>query len=347
MNASTPQPVMQNETGRPVDIWPVLGLRAIEAGIGDAWRVWTLLRSLDPQGSGIVRQQDAVALSRQLRITPRRWARWIKAAQTAEVIRAFDRRWDGATETVYQLLGVQKLAVLLNAPSIGIRRVTVDMALLTDRKYRSFVFGAYLKTLNPTKPVSRKTIRRQTNIPESTQLYYERNLDIAYKKNFSVLEGSDAWMLPGAQAAGMAAFAYTDHDTNQTSIAVRLPDSREVLTSGIEASGVLSHRAKFINKALHHLQSGSVSSSSVARDLDAGNGRTAQRVSFAIPVFYNNPADLEGAEQQAKFLADKGYAAALPDNVFVRQASSSSVNIYVRRAAPGTVAASRMIGEGK
>ncbi len=206
-----------------IQIYPLLGLKAIRTKRGGAWRAWSIIRNLDPRGAGVVQQQEADQLAAQSGIPGRRWKRWVAQAIDEGFIHTYTRHRDGQAINVFGYSGAVSVAQLLECNSVGKRMVDLSIDLLIRHNCLSYVWAAYLSTFDD-RPVSRTTLRISSGVPERTQVRYEDGLRILKYQNFAVSK----W--PAENIAGIQeffiphAFVWIDPDSGGKSC--RLENSR-------------------------------------------------------------------------------------------------------------------------
>lgn len=197
-----------------VKVHPILGFAAIRAKAGGAFRIWTVAKTLDPGGSGVI---DAGALRARLdRLeTPERSTRrWISRAVTLGFLKPI------RSERQYKLASPAHVALAVGAEQVG-KRAEIPARLLFTIGWRSNIWGAFLAALR-ARPMSLRKASELTAVPVRTLKRWNADLKIVSQRNYAISE------LPGDHVPGLR-----EHDRPSVFVGPdgracwRLPDNRK------------------------------------------------------------------------------------------------------------------------
>ena len=230
---------MGEYSGKSLKIWPGLGLAAIHSNCGGGYRVYSYAKTLglDIGGRGYVYRAELQNHLRDLGINSRLIRRWISEAINSGLL------VPGKYST-YHLVSLGKAALLLDCKHIG-QPAIVNQNDLIKKNWRAIVWGGILSTMQ--RPVSQKTKRQITGIPERSQRYYQAQIP---KDSLVVIKNIVKTNLPvdhlvGLREAGRSS-AFTYHDR----VYYRLPD---IITTNVAKAwnrGRSKKIQKFINSFL-------------------------------------------------------------------------------------------------
>lgn len=193
-------------------MYPLLGMRAIKAKQGNPWRVWTVAKSLDYEGSGWVCEEKLRARLRRYEVPESSIYRLITEASRKEWILRED--WKPG---FFKLPGPTKIASKLDAVQVG-RAVKMDGRLVFTIGWKANVWAGVIRLFDG-KPISRATLEKLTGIPRRTQAHYRRQASVNTRPNYAKSELSVDHLV-GIAETRPGAFAI-----DQT-VAWRLPDTR-------------------------------------------------------------------------------------------------------------------------
>lgn len=195
-------------------IWPQVGLASIRVKAGGAWRVWRLCHLMDTEGSGRVTRSELWEFIDHLGIGGRKRRRWIGQAVKLGLIREH--------KEYYYFVNLARAAVILGCEKVG-RPATVETAALVRAGWRSFVWSAYLVTLN-NRPVSQSRKAELTGVLERTQRYYQAGVPGTARLNFANRGSARAGRAEGLrEVCGLCTF-----ENKRGKVVQRLPDIRIV-----------------------------------------------------------------------------------------------------------------------
>lgn len=216
-----------------VKCWPLLGLAAIRAKMGGAWRLWVLLRSLDTTGSGKVSRANMLAYLDSLGLDERQRRRWTAQAVEIGLI--------CASRGVYYLAGLARGAAILGCDHVG-RPARLSAGVLVRPGWRAYVWAAYLASLGD-RPVSQLVKCQITGVDPRVQRNYQAAVPGEARRNFA-----ETNYRPD-QVAGLNECKGYHYFVSGGSVLQRLPDHRIVplFVSSILPKG----RSRKANKLLH------------------------------------------------------------------------------------------------
>lgn len=223
--AAAPQAASEGTSYPPtLRFWPVLGLSAIRAGQGGAWRYWALAQALDEPGSGVVQEADLRACLTALEVEPRTQRRWAAQARSLGLVR--QTRRPGRL----LLAGQRRAAELLGCEYIGPRPVRISAARLVQEGWRGYVWAGYLAACHQDHMISRATLDVITGVPGQTQREWERaDGGLVYNTPNIVLTDLPPDHLDGfREQVRPSAFVLEERATRRSVLAYRLPDRRYV-----------------------------------------------------------------------------------------------------------------------
>ena len=257
-----------------VTFWPLMGVAAFRNGCGGAWRIWLLAKSLDDIGRGAIPQNYLEMYAMHLQIHRKSYLRWHTKAEKLKLITKVSRK-SGAVDTI--LAGHAKAAYFIGCKHVGSRRARTRVALLVKKGWRAHIWAAYITT-HLKRPISRAKMREITDVPESTQLVYEKETGVRPTPNYLVSNMSLDKLIGVREFERNHAFPYWDKVNKRWTIAWRAPDSRD---ASFLANCMPPGRTRKINKYLR-----SLSGSSYV-------GRASSKESEYIRLFNDSPQTTE------------------------------------------------------
>jgi hypothetical protein len=218
-----------------VTIYTDLFLMAKHRHLTGAIRLWSIARSLDHDGRGIVRLADLFKLVNGCQIHRSTFYSWLAQAREIGFVRDGQLGW-------ICLLGLAKMARRLKVDRIT-RRIEISAELLTRPGWFGFVFAS----VHNSRPTSRRMLAILTGVPTRTQTRYDHQAGTHRKKSIYVTN------LPANQIESVkefsgesTAFIFYDKNTRLPVVAHRRPDARtpygqpELCRRGWEINRVLS-----------------------------------------------------------------------------------------------------------
>jgi len=196
--------------------YPVLGARAIsqkkDLKASDAFRVWTVAKSLDPEGTGIV---SITALRARLRRIGR-----ADSTISKMISQAVARKWISRIEWKPGYLSLRspgKVARSMGCSYVG-RRVEMNERLLFSPGWKANVWAG-VESLFDGRQISVKKLHELTGINPRSQARYRRLAKVRTKPNYAKSKLS-ADHVPGLKQTGRAALPMG------ANAGWRLPDTR-------------------------------------------------------------------------------------------------------------------------
>lgn len=159
-----------------VSIWPSIGLAALDKHRAYAWRAWELARYYDKDGSGYVSHAGLLshfALRYNLSLSTGR--KLITCAVKAGYFLPFVKRLNN--EKGYKLLGVARVAMLLEITHLESHKVAVNPEKLLGKGWQSELWAAFTAN-QENRPRTRKTLEKITHIPRQSQRQHERKTGV-------------------------------------------------------------------------------------------------------------------------------------------------------------------------
>jgi hypothetical protein len=196
--------------------YPVLGAKAIsqkhELKAADAFRVWTVARSLDPAGAGIV---SVAALRARLFRLGR-----AKSTISKMISQAIARGWISKPDWKPGHLRMRspgRVARSMGCYDVG-GAVEMDERLLFTPGWKANVWAG-VESLFDGQQISVKKLYEKTGISPRSQARYRRQARVRTKPNYAISKLS-ADHVPGLKAAGRAALPMGEF------AGWRIPDTR-------------------------------------------------------------------------------------------------------------------------
>lgn len=210
-----PEPPPASSADNSVKIWPVVGLAAIQAYTGGAWRAWSLARHLDKSGAGKVARAELLAFLVGLGVNERTRRRWIEQALELELFREY--------RGTYYLVSLENACTRLgNMGTVG-KPALVSAEALASKGWRSRVWSAYLATLGE-RPISQARKAEITGIDPRTQRNYQASVPGFAISNYADRGRANSGLLGGLRdVCGMTVFV-----SKRGRLIQRLPDGRHV-----------------------------------------------------------------------------------------------------------------------
>lgn len=193
-------------------VYPVLGFASIRAKAAGAWRLWTVARSLDPDGSGTVTPGALRARLERLGAPERSIRRWMGRARNLgfiEEVRDGDRLRYAAPHRVAlavrsELLRYARadgqegdaLALSLRGTDHVGNPAELPAKLLFAKGWRANLWGAFIAG-HGSRPMSLETASGLSGISVRTLKRWNRQLRIERDRNYA------ASQLPGDAACGL------------------------------------------------------------------------------------------------------------------------------------------------
>lgn len=226
--------------------YPVLGARAIsqkkESKASDAFRVWTVAKSLDREGTGVVATESIRARLRRIGRAESTISKMISQA----VARGWVSRIDWKPGYV-SLRSPAKVARSMGSHFVG-RSVEMDERLLFLPRWKSNVWAG-VESLFDGKQISVKRLYDLTGINPRTQARYRRAARVRTKPNYAQSKLS-ADHVPGLIASGRAALPMGENagwripDTRFTPSFVRQCAKGRSRKNNQEAKGIVSFEGR-------------------------------------------------------------------------------------------------------
>jgi hypothetical protein len=204
-----------------VKIWPNLGLAAIRALMGGAFRIWVFAKSLDSSGSGVALQDNLWRFCENLGIHRKSFLRWKDSALEQGLLREVFRSKSQQIGLV--LTGHARAAQIFGGHQIGYP-VLLPADLFAASGWRAWVWAAFQATF-VSKPISRAKLREISGVPEQTQRDYERQVSVIKIRNFATTNFTKDYLAGFKEFERSYAFAFKDKYTKGEVIAYQLPNS--------------------------------------------------------------------------------------------------------------------------
>jgi len=233
-----------------VNLWPVLTFRAYQKGYSHGFRLWTLARLLDGNGSGQVTSKVLRDAAGEVGLSTRDYNRYLRSAKKGGLLTSIQIK----SKTHYLILGVEKTALAMDCYYIGARRARLPLKDLFKRDWLSLVWAGWIATLRG-KPMSRDKMTALTGVAQRTQRLYEQEQGILATIHYAHDETKDPHKIamlksfPIDQGGRPSAFVYREKQTGKEIVTWRLPDSRQTLQ--LEAG---KGRTRKINLIIRHTQ---------------------------------------------------------------------------------------------
>ena len=141
-----------------VKIWPRVGLASIRGRKGGAFRIWSLSRLIDSDGSGVVRNSYLSHCFDILGVHETSLRRWKASALDLGIMRKVIRQESG--RILLLLAGLASTAITFGCAQIG-TPVCFPAKFLVQNGWRAWVWASFLCTLGG-KPISRARMRQIT-----------------------------------------------------------------------------------------------------------------------------------------------------------------------------------------
>ena len=159
-------------------IYPEIILKAMSNNkpVGGV-KLWILAKHYD-NGNGFIPARDFKHyLKRTLGIPRGRYDRWIRQAERLGLI--------SYENGVYRLISLSKAAAIIGVTHLA-QPLEIGVRRFVNAGWAAWVWAAYIKH-HEGKPISRKTLKALTGIPERTQRDYERIAGVKNKGNYANL----------------------------------------------------------------------------------------------------------------------------------------------------------------
>lgn len=170
-------------------VYAILGFACIQAKAAGAWRVWTVARSLDPDGSGWVRAAALRARLERLGAPGRTVRRWIKRAMGLGFLWEV---WDGDR---VRYAAPDRVALAVGAEQVG-NPAEIPAKLLFTVGWRANLWAVFVAG-HGERPMSLDTASKLTAIPTRTLKRWNRELRIERTRNYA------ASQLPADAVSGL------------------------------------------------------------------------------------------------------------------------------------------------
>lgn len=185
-----PQDPSGNHFSEEIPVWPQILMDSIKLNCSGPYRIWSLARGLDPQGSGSIETECLYEYLKWAHVNRKTYNRWINAAKNAGLIRLVGKNGKRIT-----YCSLEKAALLLGAVEIG-PRVKIPTKKLVSKEWRAYVWAAR-QTQYTGAPISRATLEKTTGVNHRTQVNYERKGVLHTRKNYAVDERYSGDMIDG------------------------------------------------------------------------------------------------------------------------------------------------------
>lgn len=233
-----------------VNLWPILAFRAYQHGYSHGFRLWTLARAMDTDGSGKVRSVDLREAAGDMGLSTRDYNRYLRGAKKGGMLTSIQSH----SKTYYLVAGVVKVANRMECYYIGARRASLPLKDLFKRDWLSLVWAGWIATLKG-KPMSRDKMHALTGVSQRIQRVYEQEREIIATPHYAHDETKDPKKIamlqafPIDQGGRPSAFVYQEKASGKNIVVWRLPDSR---LSSLAETG--KGRTRKINKTIQHFQ---------------------------------------------------------------------------------------------
>lgn len=164
-----------------VAFFALMGVHAARrySEIGGGWRLHVLAKALDPEGRGSVRRDELREYALSLGVIPRTYRRWYRRGHDAGLFEEVQRE---SGEWWLILPSHGKAAYRMGADDVGVR-VEIDAADLVGSGWKANVWAAYEATRD--EQVTRATLRKRTDVSESTQRYRDNQAGVERERHFA------------------------------------------------------------------------------------------------------------------------------------------------------------------
>lgn len=180
---------MASHRQEQLKVYPLLGFVCIQAKAAGAWRVWTVAKSLDPDGSGVVENSALRRRLSRLGASERSIRRWIRKAERLEMLEPVY----GADR--YLMAAPHRVALAVGAEQVG-NPAAMPARLLFLPGYRASLWGAFVAALRG-RPMSLARASNLTGVPKSTLSRWDNRIGTERERNLA-----DSG-LPGDYACGL------------------------------------------------------------------------------------------------------------------------------------------------
>ncbi|RMG69449.1 MAG: hypothetical protein D6711_19305, partial [Chloroflexi bacterium] len=246
-HSPAPRASQHPDTDRPaIKTYPTLNA-AFYANNPAAGRVWYLLRWLDPMGRGWL---DLAEVKKRLtegseRVYCGRRLRQILNKENG-------RLWDLTANGRIRYKSPAKVAAALDCGRFTGNPVDIPLHVFLGgiKQVRAHFYASYHSGRKENNPISRRTLRELTGVPESTQRVYDKVAGVTAVCNWSIENNTREHVENAAWKHGRGIFEFTDWqgkvgERGRKYLAVRLPNSYET-TQAKSPKG----RQKKINRAI-------------------------------------------------------------------------------------------------
>lgn len=173
--AGPPSPA-RAPSGRGIKVHSDIGFQASYQNLGGAWRLWTIIRDLDPEGSNNASQGAVRARLARMGVAESTARRWLFRARAAGVLRTWADR--------VEYISPARFAALLGMKSIKPPSILREPKLLFLPGWKVTLWGCWIATLDGDQ-MSQVKMRELTGVPERTQSYYQRKLRIETRQHYA------------------------------------------------------------------------------------------------------------------------------------------------------------------
>lgn len=231
-----------------VSIWPVLAFRAYQKGYSHGFRLWTLARAMDKDGSGKVKSIILREAAGLVGLSTRDYNRYLRSAKKAGLLSSIQIK----SQTYYLILSVSKTALSMDCYYVGSRRAKLPLKELFKRDWLALAWAGWIATLQG-KPMSRDKMQALTGVAQRTQRLYEKEKGITATVHYAHDETKDPAKIkmlkafPIEEGGRPHAFVYKEKKTGQEIVTWRLPDSRQTV---YQEAG--KGRTRKINRTIKH-----------------------------------------------------------------------------------------------
>lgn len=226
-----------------VNFYALLGVEAIrrKSAHGGAFRLWTLSKALDIDGSGIIHKSQLEAYSDHLGVNKRTFQRWYKKSLDLGL---FIPKTNRSGENKIILVNAATAGYILGCSRVGNRKAIMQALDLIGDGWRSRVWAAF-ETSFDSRPIARAKIHEVTGVSERTQRYRDSEAGVKRQRNYAKTDISKDYysMLREFSSRSGLFVSYSGK------VMYRLPDTR---TSPNSYRGPVS-RARKHNKALRKM----------------------------------------------------------------------------------------------
>ena len=295
---TTAAETLKLELPRDATIWASMGVSSWITKHGGVFRLYVLLRMLDPKGSGHIEADVLKAAATQLKVKPRTFAHWLSDALACGI---FEKKNGGILRVRDQATVLR----ILGGREIDKTKVIIPLKSLFKNGWRARVWAAFIKANHNGKPISQKKLEDITGIPVRTQKSLTKY--IHSKQQFGIT-GRPADDVAGMNeyGGGGKAFVFTDPARkNERVAAIHLPSVKSV--SDKNARTAPAGRRSAI---LADLQRHGLACNYWLLSFQQADNRTVKR------LFYSTPKQRKTATRLTQAMTRLPQD---PDSVFVRR----------------------------